>query len=244
MTFRFWSYHYGPDGRRPTAVNPAQILPGLWYVGGYSYCCYLLATQAGPVLVDAGVEQETEQYLANLRSAGHQPAELRAVLHTHNHPDHTGATPRLVAMSGAQTMIGEEDAPELAVRAPVTRTLREGDEIVFGQTRLVFLHTPGHTRGCGMYLTEFGGYRVCFVGDACGPYIFEQVRWKGDAEAFRRSAARMKQVQADVYLPGHPHQTLEVSPDGDPRLAQEQWHRYLEGRVRRMEELVSAAGGA
>lgn len=239
MEFRFWRYEYLPDGSRPAESRGAEILPGLWYVGGYNYCCYLLLTDAGPVMVDAGVAEESQLYSEGIRRAGSDPADLVAIIHTHSHPDHIGATPQLVALSGARTMIGEADAPELAQHVAVDRVLRDGDEIEFSGTRLRFIHTPGHTRGCGMYLTAFAGARVCFTGDAAGPFIFEEVRWDGDAEAFRASAQRMKQVEADLYLPGHPHQTLEVSPSGDPKLTGEQWHRYIDGRVAKMESTIA-----
>jgi metallo-beta-lactamase class B len=193
-------------------------------------------------MVDTGVADQVQLYSANLRRAGREPADLIAILHTHNHRDHSGGTAKLVEVSGAETMIGEADAPALAALAPVGRGLKDGDDIVFGGTRLMFIHTPGHTRGCGMYLMPHDGTRVCFVGDAAGPYIFEHVRWEGDAEAFRKSAARMKGVVADLYLPGHPHQTLEVSSEGDPRLTQEQWHRYVDDRVRTMERTISGPG--
>jgi metallo-beta-lactamase class B len=190
-------------------------------------------------MIDTGVAEEEAQYFANIQRVGVNPADLFAILHTHNHPDHTGTTASLVAASGAETMMGEEDAAQFAVEC----ILRDKDELEFAETRLTFIHTPGHTRGCGLYLGEYGGRRICFMGDAGGPFIFEQVRWEGDAEAFRTSAERMKKVVADIYLPGHPHQILEVSADGDPRLNQEQWHHYIDSRVRKMEAIISAPRG-
>jgi glyoxylase-like metal-dependent hydrolase (beta-lactamase superfamily II) len=181
-------------------------------------------------------------YFANLHRAGCEPADLAAILHTHNHSDHIGATAKLVEASGAETMIGEADAPLLAAKAPVSRLLRDGDIVEFAGTQFTFLHTPGHTRGSGVYLLEQNGVRVCFIGDAVGPFIFEDVRWEGDAEAFRSSADRMKTMVADLYLPGHPHQTMEVSPEGNPRLTREQWHRFIDDRVHIMESTISGQG--
>lgn len=239
MDFRLWQCKRKAGGPRPTEVEAAPILPGLWYVGDYQRCCYLLHTEAGPVMIDTGVEQHADHYLAQLQRAGADPADLAALLHTHAHSDHTGATPRLFALSGADIMIGAGDAVWLAQHVPVSRMLCPREEVAFGPTRISFFPTPGHTIGCGMYLTEIADARVCFTGDAAGPYIFSDVRWEGDADAFRASASRMKDVAADLYLPGHPYQTLEVSPDGDPRLSRDQWHRYIDNRLQAMEDIVA-----
>jgi len=32
---------------------------------------------------------------------------------------------------------------------------------------------------------------------------------------------------------------LEVSPSGDPKLTGEQWHRYIDGRVAKMESTIA-----
>jgi hypothetical protein len=52
----------------------------------------------------------------------------------------------------------------------------------------------------------------------------------------------MKAVEADLFLPGHPDQILEVSPGGDPRLSREQWRRYIDQRVDAMERIISGRG--
>jgi glyoxylase-like metal-dependent hydrolase (beta-lactamase superfamily II) len=242
MQFRFWPYQYDESGARlPVEVEAASILPDLWYVGDHRYCCYLVRTGQGLVMIDTGVEDQADYYLSQIRRAGGDPTHLVALLHTHAHHDHIGATPRLLSISGALAIIGAADAPQLAQRAPVNRMLCPKEVVSFADTDFTFCHTPGHTIGCGMYLTDLGGSRVCFVGDAAGPHIFAEFRWQGDAEAFRASAARMKEVEADLYLPGHPHQTLEVSPEGDPRLSRDQWHRYIDQRVRIMEETIAEA---
>jgi len=226
MQFRFWRYdddYSGPEDH--DAARAREIVPGLWYVGSYHFCAYLLNTKAGPVVVDTCDARAGDFFLAQVERAGANPASVVAVLHTHAHPDHIGNTAKLVALSNATTMIGAGDAPWLAEQVSIGRMLCPEEIVEFGEHRVTFLHTPGHTLGCGMYLTELGPDRVCFIGDACGPYIFREVRWAGDVEAFRASAERMKSVEADIFLPGHPHQILEVSPEGDPRLSREQWHR-------------------
>lgn len=240
MDFRFWEYdddYAGPEARDEAAA--AEIIPGLWYVGAYHFAAYLLKTDAGPVVIDTCRSDARDFFLSQIPRAGVEPSEVVAILHTHAHSDHIGNTARLVELSGAEAMIGAGDAVWLAEHTPVKRMFCPGEVVQLGSTQLQFFSTPGHTIGCGMYLSDLGGTRVCFMGDACGPFIFQEVRWRGDADAFRASAARMKAVAADIYLPGHPHQIREVSPSGDPRLTRDQWHRYIDRRVAMMEEFTA-----
>jgi metallo-beta-lactamase class B len=243
VQFRFWEYdddYAGPEDR--TQAEAAEIVPGLWYVGSYHFCAYLLHTDEGPVLIDTCHRRAAGFFLAQIARAGVDPTSVVAVLHTHGHADHMGNTAEVVRLSGAKAIIGAGDVPWLAEQAAVSRALCPGEVVTFGETEVEFFAAPGHTLGCGMYLTARGEDRVCFMGDACGPRIFETVRWAGDEEAFRASAERMKAVEAGIFLPGHPHQILEVSPGGDPRLSREQWRRYIDGRVEAMERIISGAG--
>ena len=245
VDFHFWDYdddYAGPEDRGEAAA--AEIIDGLWYVGSYHFTAYLLTTDAGPVVIDTCRSAARDFFLSQIARAGAEPSDVAAILHTHGHEDHIGNSARLVELSGAQTLIGAGDAIWLAQETPVSRMLCPGEAVRFGSNEVKFFATPGHTIGCGMYVTDVRGARVCFMGDACGPFIFQKVRWAGDVEAFRVSAGRMKEVEADVYLPGHPHQILEVSPEGDPRLGRAQWHRYIDRRVEMMEEFVAGSGGS
>lgn len=243
MQFRFWKYdddHPGREDRKQ--AEAAEIVPGLWYVGSYHLGAYLLHTDEGPVLIDTCDRRIRDFFLAQIARAGVDPTSIVAVLHTHGHADHTGNTAEVVRLSGAKAMIGAGDVPWLAEQTAVARALCPGETVTFGETEIEFFAAAGHTLGCGMHLTTVGQDRACFMGDSCGPFIFEAVRWAGDAEAFRASAERMKAIEADLFLPGHPDQILEVSPEGDPRLSREQWHRYIDQRVEALERIISGAG--
>ncbi len=243
MQFRFWKFDDDHPGREDREeAEAAEIVPGLWYVGSYRLGAYLLQTDEGPVLIDTCDRRVRDFFLAQIARAGVDPTSVVAVLHTHGHADHTGNTAEVVRLSGAKAMIGAGDVPWLAEQTEVSRALCPGETVAFGDTEIEFFAAAGHTLGCGMYVTTLGRDRLCFMGDSCGPFIFEAVRWSGDADAFRASAERMRAVEADLFLPGHPDQIFEVSAEGDPRLSREQWHRYIDQRLYALEEIIAGRG--
>lgn len=86
----------------------------------------------------------------------------RAVLITHNHPDHLVNLARLVEALSIPVYAHPDDAPGIALP---TMPVADGDEITVGNLTLRALHTPGHTRGSVCYLL---GQRL-FSGDALFP---------------------------------------------------------------------------
>jgi glyoxylase-like metal-dependent hydrolase (beta-lactamase superfamily II) len=240
MTFHFWEYDddcRGTEEREAAAA--AEIVPGLWYVGSYHVCAYALSTEAGPVVIDTCQSRARDFFFRQLSDAGVELCSVAAILHTHGHDDHTGNTAELVALSGADAIIGAGDAPLLAQQTRIGRMLCPGETVTFGAAAVRFISTPGHTLGCGMYVTQLGDTRLCFMGDACKPDIFRGVRWSGDDDAFRASAERIRAVEADIFLPGHPHDLRDVSPRGDPRLTPDQWQLHIDGRLRALERIVA-----
>lgn len=93
--------------------------PGLWSIGvpfpdnplGYTLV-YLIESDRGPVLVDAGWDDD-ESWAAlveGFRAAGQDIAECYGVLVTHVHPDHHGLSGRVRESSDAWVAMHERDA--------------------------------------------------------------------------------------------------------------------------------------
>jgi hydroxyacylglutathione hydrolase len=104
---------------------------------------------------------------------------VSAIVHTHTHIDHVGATAPLQEWSGAPARIHEADRPlyeMLPVQAAlvgisVPKTcemhgdLDDGKTITAGAVELGVLHTPGHTPGSVSFLLSTGNGHVLFAGD-------------------------------------------------------------------------------
>ena len=145
------------------AIEPCRVSDEFYYVGTTKGPAHLLVTDDGLVLIDTSYPQSLYMITENMRKLGFDPADIRHIIHTHGHIDHTGGTRALVALSGAKTYVGEGDAD--MVRGLSGRDycremgrpyeepfepdvlLRDGDVYTFGKTAIRFVSTPGHTEG-------------------------------------------------------------------------------------------------
>lgn len=144
-------------------------------VGWLQTNCYLLicpeTRQA--IVIDPGFSGEREIQILMSETEKHN-AEIKYIVNTHWHPDHTSGDGWLKKKTGALVLIHEEDAPMLmdSRRAGVLfgiqlepvkpdETLTDGSVIAFGNTSLRVLHTPGHTMGSISLLNQLS----VFTGD-------------------------------------------------------------------------------
>jgi len=122
--------------------------------------CTLLGDDEGGHLVIIDPGDEAEMILERVGISG---LEVSAILHTHGHMDHAGATAELSRLlpSGVPIGLNREDLPlfsslssqgelfGLSVEDPPKPDLelRDGDIIEVGRLKLEVLHTPGHSPG-------------------------------------------------------------------------------------------------
>lgn len=117
-------------------------------VGPMDNDAYLLTDHrsGAQLLVDAAAEPDA---LLALVRAGNPSGRLDAVVTTHRHHDHVGALADVVAATGAQVLVGADDADAVtrATGAPVDRRLQHGDVVAVGHALLDVVALRGHTPG-------------------------------------------------------------------------------------------------
>lgn len=148
---------------------------------------HLVVTDDGLVLVDTGLPGRAPRIERALHGIRRGLGEVRTVLVTHHHPDHTGSLAEVKRRSGARLIAHAADAPHITGAFPAAppagvlgklvsrligpveptkldRLVGDGAEPLPGFTAL---HTPGHTRGHLSFLLDRDG-GVLFAGDAAG----------------------------------------------------------------------------
>ncbi|MHC4915370.1 MAG: MBL fold metallo-hydrolase [Planctomycetota bacterium] len=254
--FRFWTYEDEGGERRPDP-EPARIYGPVHCIGPLTVCAYLVATEGGLVVVDTGQASDGDLLPENIRKLGFDPADVRLILNTHWHNDHVEGNARLVGLSGAEVCAHRLDAEIVETGlfrgerrlAPsrVDRRLEDGDVVSLGGLDFEFVHTPGQSPGAVVIASTVPGpqgpCRVLFAGDSTGfksaPEIFEQYGYPGVCDQYRKTISRLRRVEFDLFLGGHPHQVVvEMRPDGNPFVSREEWLGHLELRSGRMERFL------
>lgn len=87
-----------------------QVVPGLHQVSLGIANAYLFDDEGDLTLVDTGTAGSAERILAGVRELGKQPQDLRRILVTHLHADHTGSLAELKRRTGAQVYMHPADA--------------------------------------------------------------------------------------------------------------------------------------
>ena len=165
-------------------------------------------------------------------------ANVCAIVHTHPHIDHVGATVPLMQHTGLVGRIHESDrdvynmmqtqAAMLGVPAPATSEL-EGDlvddmVIAIGELELAVLHTPGHTPGSLSYMVHTDAGSCVFSGDTLfRRSIGRSDLWGGDPDQLLQSIhERLLSLDDDTrVITGHgPETTIGQERRSNPYLNQ------------------------
>lgn len=179
-------------------------------VSSYQTNCYLLTdeTTNTAALIDPG---DNAPLLCEwIRE---KQVDLRYILITHGHRDHTFAAPDVKkAFPEAKVYIHADDASgagfyiyALAQYISDLCYYSEGDTLTLGTLTIKVLHTPGHTEG-GVTLLVNG---VMFSGDTLFPGSMGRTDFPGgSADKMYASLYRLASLEGDYrVLPGHMDET-------------------------------------
>ena len=209
-----------PDVRRVTAPNPGVMT-------GPGTNSYILGSDE-LLLIDPGPDIDSHREVL-LKAVGTQ---LRWILCTHTHRDHSPLARALKAATGAQ-VLGYDRVPDDGRQdetfAP-DRALHEGDVVACGAYRLRAVHTPGHASNHLCYLLEDRG--VLFTGDHVmqGSTVVISPP-NGDMQDYLDSLQRLLDLPLGAFAPGHGH--VITTPQDEVR-------RLIAHRLKREEKIFAA----
>ncbi len=177
-------------------------------VGWLQANCYIVTdekTMASAVIDPGDGLSEILDYLE-----GHS-LNVKCILLTHGHFDHTGAAVGLHEETGAPIYIHAadlskgDDPLKLTTKSDFVNCYKEGDSVNVGGLHFDVLETPGHTRGSVVLRCE----DALFTGDTlfrddCGRTDFAD----GNQEDMDRSLRRLYELDGDYEVyPGHEEST-------------------------------------
>jgi hydroxyacylglutathione hydrolase len=109
-------------------------------VSGLSHYSYVLACGGQAVVVDP--KRDVDTYLDCASANG---LRITHILETHIHADYCSGALELAGRTGAELWLSGHDQGEDFQYAFPHHEFRDGEELKFGNVRMVALHTPGHT---------------------------------------------------------------------------------------------------
>ena len=178
---------------------------------------YLINFGGHAALVDAGCGHSQDTVVENIIASGVSPEEIDYLLITHCHYDHTGGAKGLKDLTQCQVIAHELEAQFLeqgdntvtganwygAMLEPflIDRKLSlQREEIDLGGRQIEAIHTPGHSPGSVVYLTESQGLKVLFGQDVHGPLDPSLL---SNREDYIRSLELLLSLNADILCEGH-----------------------------------------
>ena len=208
---------------KPT--EPFHIIDNVYYVGTEGLGAYLFKTDAGLILLDGATPEGAAMIEANIAKLGFKVGDVKILLNSHAHFDHSGGLAQLKKDTGAQMAAMEGDVSALeggfylgsesskAMGAPpvkVDRVLKDGDKVTLGGFTLTANLTPGHSRGCTSWgWTAKDGARsyealVFCSATVAANRITPPLQYEGIVADYRKTFARAKTMKVDIPLAPHP----------------------------------------
>jgi metallo-beta-lactamase class B len=215
------------------AAPPARIFGNTYYVGTCGISVLLVTSPDGHVLIDGATEEAVPSILANIRTLGFDPRDIRYIVGSHEHLDHMGGFAALQAATGANILVSQaarsvvetgqvdQSDPQFGI-IPNMRPVGVSGVVNFEQpagllvanTNFTFsltAHaTPGHTSG-GTSWT----WRSC-EGPNCATFAYidslsavsrDGYRFSDHPERvapFREAFARVNRLPCDILVTPHP----------------------------------------
>lgn len=223
------------------SYEPFRIAGNLYYVGTYDLASYLIATDKGNILINTGLADSLPVIKNNIKKLGFTYTDIKILLLNQAHYDHLGAMADIKKETGAKLYADGADAEVLKSGGksdyemgkygitfkPVAPDviLKDRQAVTLGNTKLILLHHPGHTKGSCSYLLETRdkdrSYKVLIANmpSIITDHPFSEVSaYPGIAQDYAYTLREMKKLDFDIWVAAHAGQfgLHEKHKPGDP----------------------------
>ena len=233
---------YAAQWNRP--LQPARIHGDTYYVGVGGLSVALIHTRDGLILIDGALPQSVAAIKEHLLELGFRVEDIKFILSTEAHFDHSGGIAALARDSGAQVVASPLGAQALRAGSvlamdpqageidpmPAVENVREiadGETLQLGEVTITARYTPGHTPGSTSWTwvsCEDAGREECLnvvFGASLTPVAADDFHYLGDERhadltpAFRRVMQDFARLPCDILISAHPDHS-----GGDQKLTQ------------------------
>jgi metallo-beta-lactamase class B len=211
-------------------ATPRQIFGNSWYVGTCGISAILITSPQGHILIDSGTEKAAPQVAANIEALGFKLQDVRLLLMSHEHHDHSGGvaylqqvtaaplyarTPADLVMRSGKNSRSDPQFLELSVMPAVAKvtTIRDDQKVTLGSLQIQALATPGHTPGSTSWTWISCDEKQCrnmaYI-DSLTAISDDQYRYSDDNShpgylaSFRIALKQISQLPCDILLTPHP----------------------------------------
>ena len=229
------------------------MIGDLYFVGTKPASCHAIDTGDGLILIDVGYEETADHVVNALAQVGLDVKDVKIILLSHGHYDHSDGAPKIKALSGADIYMCELDNKYLKNYKP-DFNLKDGDTVTLGDTTVTCLHTPGHTEGTFSFFFDVKEdgctYRAGMFGGAGVPQLRKAYLDKNNCTYRLRgkyldSIERLKKQKVDVFVGNHVGQNkteqkfeLIGKSDKNPFIDPDEWVGFLDSRVPKLLALI------
>jgi metallo-beta-lactamase class B len=247
-------------------VKPFRVIDNIYYVGATEVSSFLITSPQGHILLDGGIPATAPQILANIKSLGFNPRDVKILINSHAHADHAGGLAELKSATGAEFVSSVQDSALLAngghndfafgntlVFPPIVanRTIRDGESVHVGRATLVAHITPGHTRGCTTWTTtatDAGAKRaVVFTCSYSAPgyKLVNNPTYPNIIDDYRKTFGVLRALPCDVLLAPHGSQfellnkMKRAGATPNPFVDASECKAYMEASAKAIEARVS-----
>ena len=233
------------------AMEPFKIIGNTYYTGTFPASSHLIDTGDGLILIDTGYADTLFLLINSIYKLGFTPYDVKYIIHTHWHGDHTEATAAFVHLTGAKTFIGKKDVDKVRKYFEPDVILSDGDVVSLGNVNIEIMDTPGHTEGTIsiFYEQEENGkkYNVGMFGGAGANTLakgkFDYDNCRSD---YLESLNKLRERKVDVFIGNHVwNNDTEVKSKilretGENKFVDSNvWYEFLDFCEKRLEETIA-----
>lgn len=217
-------------------VKPFKMIGGVYYIGDSKVCSHLVDTGEGLIMFDSGFQHSIHLLVQAIWELGFNPADIKYIIHSHEHFDHIGAANDFKDLYGCKLVISKAGAevmrnrPELVYMKANPNPyaslftpdieLEDGEVLSLGNTSIKCIATPGHSSGVMSFFfdtIEDGKiYHIGYFGGAGYNTLYKEKLIEDGIplsarQTFLDSLQKVREIPVDVVLGNHPRQneTLE-----------------------------------